>query len=370
MPLQTPMVSAGSVVLLRLFDIAYAIELAQLQPSVDRSSSDDARRGVWMERGGKLALDVVQLPLSELDVPIGGDVCRAVVSARLYDFGVAAISVRLTTSRRDWSGFVDWVGAVDRAMALPHASAIWADLMDRLNQRVAAALRRPNRSALQQSYLLAVVDAFEPARDCDWPWQDIDLAPLLSGDPRPLCGQARSDLMRRSFCHRANDVVVLAPRRAFVHEPDGPSGVIDVLEAAHARLLELRYYEGLLNEELPRMYAMVAQTRRTVNVLAPRRLADLARKLYALVAEVTELTEKVESALQVSDDAHLARLYAAALKLLHVPALGAAVDRKLSIIRDTYAALYDEAAVSRAGLLELTIIVLIAAEIVMALVQR
>ena len=39
------------------------------------------------------------------------------------------------------------------------------------------------------------------------------------------------------------------------------------------------------------------------------------------------------------------------------------MDRKLAIVRDIYAALYDEAVVSRAGLLKVTIIVLIAVEL-------
>ena len=40
-----------------------------------------------------------------------------------------------------------------------------------------------------------------------------------------------------------------------------------------------------------------------------RRFADLARRLYTMVAEVTELTEKVDNALQVTEDVYLARIY-------------------------------------------------------------
>ncbi|MFW9331552.1 hypothetical protein ACN9OR_12145, partial [Glaesserella parasuis] len=93
------------------------------------------------------------------------------------------------------------------------------------------------------------------------------------------------------------------------------------------QLLEMRYYDELLDAELPRMYDLVEATRRLP--LAPRRYAKLARRLYALVAEVTELTEKVDNALQVTEDVYLARVYTAALDLFRVRAVGAAVDRKL-----------------------------------------
>jgi uncharacterized Rmd1/YagE family protein len=53
-----------------------------------------------------------------------------------------------------------------------------------------------------------------------------------------------------------------------------------------------------------------------------------------------------------------------------VPPVSAAVDRKLSIIRDTYTALYDEASSSRSELMEAAILLLIAVEIVLALVRH
>ena len=88
-----------------------------------------------------------------------------------------------------------------------------------------------------------------------------------------------------------------------------------------------------------------------------------------MVAEVTELTEKVDNALQVTEDVYLARIYTAALDLFRVPTVSAAVDRKLSIIRDTYTALYDEASSSRSELLEIFVLVLIAVEIVLAILR-
>ena len=196
----------------------------------------------------------------------------------------------------------------------------------------------------------------------------VDLVPLLSGEQRALSDGARRDLLRQSFSYYADDLVVLTWDRAFIYEPRGDSDVADVLEVANAQLLEMRYYDELLDDELPRMYGLVQTTRRTA-ILAPRRFAKLARRLYTLVAEVTELTEKADNALQVTEDVYLARIYASALGLFRVPTVSAAVDRKLSIIRDTYTALYDEANSSRAGLMEFLILVLIAVEIVLALVR-
>jgi hypothetical protein len=225
-------------------------------------------------------------------------------------------------------------------------------------------------TTLEEDYLIGGVRRFDTRPSAIELMAQVDLAPLLSGEQRALSESARADLLRNRFSYYADDLVILTWDRAFIYEPRGDSDVADVLEVANAQLLEMRYYDELLDDELPRMYDLVETARRGTNVLAARRYAFLARKFYTLVAEVTELTERVDNALQVTEDVYLARIYAAALDLFRVATVSAAVDRKLSIIRDTYAALYDEASSSRSELLEIAIVVLIVVEVVLALLRR
>ena len=78
--------------------------------------------------------------------------------------------------------------------------------------------------------------------------------PLLSGEHRPLSEGATRDLLRHRYSYYADDLVALTWDRAFIYEPRGDTDVIDVLEVANAQLLEMRYYDELLDDELPRMY--------------------------------------------------------------------------------------------------------------------
>ena len=78
---------------------------------------------------------------------------------------------------------------------------------------------------------------------------------------RPLSDGARADLLRQRFSYYTDDLVVLTWDRAFIYEPRGDSDVADVLEIANAQLLEMRYYDELLDDELPRMYDLVEGTR-------------------------------------------------------------------------------------------------------------
>ena len=100
-----------------------------------------------------------------------------------------------------------------------------------------------------------------------------------------------------------------------------------------------------------------------------RRIAKLLTHLQSVVADTTELVEQVENALKVTDDVYLARVHFSAMEIFRGKAWRAGIDRKLAIIRDTYSMLNDEAQAARSETLEIAIVVLIVAEIVMALMK-
>lgn len=365
-------VSTGAILAYRLFDVAYAIDLAQAEETWARTVRTGSSRGRLTTTPPKaLAFGVppVALALGSITLPLPDDPLPATVTARLYDFGVVSIAIRVAVSDLSWPAFSERLNAVDRAVGLAPATKLWTELLDRVRGGVGAALIRPAPTSLEEDYLIGVANAFNEPMTADALTARLDLIPLLTGEQRKLADGAQRDLLRHRYSYYTDDMVVLTWDRAFIYEPRGDADVIDVLEVANAQLLEMRYYDELLDAELPRMYDLVEAARKRWPLPGARRFADLARRLYTMVAEVTELTEKVDNALQVTEDVYLARIYTAALDLFRVPTVSAAVDRKLSIIRDTYTALYDEASSSRSELLEIFVLVLIAVEIILAVIR-
>src|SRR5262249_52788789 len=157
-------------------------------------------------------------------------------------------------------------------------------------------------SRLQEDYLYVAVREWAEPVDAREVLERVDVTALLTDDTRPLSPDARRDLLRARFSYYADDLVVMNWDRAFIVEPRGDTDVMDVIEVANAQLLEMRYYDELLDDELPRMYELVEDARARASLRGPGRFARLARQLYALVAEVTELTERVDNALQVTED--------------------------------------------------------------------
>jgi hypothetical protein len=195
------------------------------------------------------------------------------------------------------------------------------------------------------------------------------VAPLLLNEDRPISDEARRELLPHWFSYYADDLSVLTWNTALVLDPvETESDVQLILEFANAQLLELRYYDALLDAELPRMYDRIESARKGTRGLFGRRYASLLAGLHTLVADSTEIVERAENALKVTDDIFLARVYGAALELFRERAWRAGIDHKLGIIHQTYAMLNAESMAVRSEVLEIAVIVLILAEIIIAVV--
>lgn len=361
--------ASGHILALRLFDIAYAIDLAQAEALWAQHAADRTSRARLTATQAKsvsfgvpplaVALDTILLDLGEHEV-------EAVVTARLYDFGTVSLALRVPAREMAWDDFTARTNQVGKAAS----GRFWEPILVQLRAILRNALVKPTPSTVWEDYLIATVRQFDVAIPAVEIPTRLDLVPLLSGETRRLSEAARHDLLRSRYSFYEDDLVVLTWDRAFIVEPRGDSDVADVLEVANAQLLQMRYYDERLDDELPRMYDLVEAARSRWNLVAARRYANLARELTTLVAEVTELTEKVDNALQVTEDVYLARIYATALDLFRVPNFTRAVDRKLSIIRDTYTSLYDEASSIRSTLMEAAILVLIFVELILAVLRR
>ena len=361
-------VQSGALIAHRLLDVANEIDLGHAEALWATNAGRQTRRThLSTAAANELTFGVppTLLTMPPIEIDLDGMVARAEMTVRLYDFGAIVIALRLPVSALPWDEFNRQFNALDRVTT--GGAPVWREALRYVLGVIGPALHRPAAEHLEEDYLFAIVHAFAQPMMAAQILEQANLPALLSGETRRLSRQESAAIMEQAYSYFEDDLVVLNWDRAFLYEPRRDSDVVDIIEVANAQLLEMRYYDELLDAELAQMYELVANAHGGLSLLASRRAARLARRLYALVAELTELTERVENSLQVTEDVYLARIYGAALELFRVPRLSAAVDRKLAIIRDTYIALYDEASSRRAELLELAIVLLIVFEIVLAL---
>ena len=353
----------------RLYDIGYEIDL-------DRASALFAPDAATRERPARNEAQALQITNPPLFVALGteyltidGAEHRADVSARLFDFGTCSLQLRIEAPKAlSWDAFTIFGNAVDASPAL---GSIFTRHLEALRSRVAPAVERPNLASVVEDYVVFRITRLTDERGAVLGTDvltDEHIVPLLLRERRQLSLDARRELLPHRFSYYADDLTILTWDNALVVEARGDDRDVEyILEFANAQLLELRFYDAVLDAELPAMYDRIAATRGRVSPLPTWRYRPLLARLQTRVADVTETVERVENALKVTDDVYLARIYAAALELFRGNAWRRGIERKLSIVRETYAMLNAEAQAARAELLEIAIIALIVIEIVVGL---
>ena len=309
--------------------------------------------------------------LGTSEVPIGGENCTATLTAHLFDFGVCSLHLRISAPPNlSWTRVSEFGAAVQSSADV---GAVFDQALATFLARIAPAVERPGVAPLSEEYIVFRIDRLDAggyARPAAELVSDQQLVALLLGERRPLSAAARRELVPHRFYYD-DDLTVLTWDNALVVPPRVDDRDVEyVLEFANAQLLELRMYDLQLDGALPALYDRVAAARARGRPRFSGRFRTVLSELQTTVADITETAERVENALKVTNDVYLARIYAAALELFREKAWERGIERKLRILRETYAMLHSEAQAARAELLEIAIVLLIVAELAVTLLGR
>lgn len=197
----------------------------------------------------------------------------------------------------------------------------------------------------------------------------FDPVALLIGEKTTISHQMREEITRNSLSYTTNDLAILSWDSALLCSPDSPTDIIDLIEFANVQVLELRYYDRELTREMEKMYDDIEHADRFSAFRRSRQYHAIMAKLMETSAEISEIIEKVDNLIKVTEDVYYARVYATALKVLRSSQWSESVSRKIEVIQENYSMLSDEVRIQHSNFLEWVIIVLIALEFVLAIWQ-
>src|SRR5215212_11017893 len=129
---------AGSAIVYRLYDVGYEIALDR---ALDLLASSAPER-VRPVRGEGQAIQVKNPPITVIlgteNVAVAGERLDAEVSARVFDFGVVSLRMRIAAPREmSWSDFSAFGNAVDAEGGL---AAVFDQYVRLLTERILAAI--------------------------------------------------------------------------------------------------------------------------------------------------------------------------------------------------------------------------------------
>jgi hypothetical protein len=362
-------VEEGRIVCYRLFDVGDAIAL-DVAERLLRETRSRHRPRLAKARGQGLLFTTppldVDLGTCHLALPPPHVACDSEASVRLYDYG--AVSVRFEITIAPGTGLESLLPLCDHLYDSPEVDVSAQRELQHLLPEITKAIASPRTWKDSESYTVIFVRAFRGHPLAKDVLASPLLAKLLLGEvgERGLSDQEQSDVVKHAQSYFDDDLAVIDWNSAFVLEPSAASDIPDILEFANSQLLELRFYDALLDAELRRIYDDFAQARRSPLRLLWSPYGSLARAVQRRVLEVSEFTERVDNALKVIGDFYLARVYASAVRRLHISTWKTSIDEKQALVAQAYQLLKGEVEIRRSTLMELVVIVLILFELVAA----
>jgi hypothetical protein len=190
------------------------------------------------------------------------------------------------------------------------------------------------------------------------------LARTLRFETADLSRAQQDEALSQAISYYENDLVLLDWNSAIIYDRDYED-TASVLELINVELLEARYIDRELDKKISE-YGALARKRIEWPIPLRTPYKQAVQELAELRVESSLVNERVENALKLVGDLYLARLHSAAARRFYMHEWDRIISRKLEIISDFYQLLNDRARTAQSQALELTIVILIVVELVLA----
>lgn len=227
------------------------------------------------------------------------------VYSKAYDFGVVSIILEIPLIDIDIPSFE----VLD--FSLEDNRDIDNECKNQLKQVISIlkdSLSGFDISRFQEDYTIFFIESFDPEISVNKFLDSYDISKLMLYEENPLESRIKDELMSWRFSYYKNDGVVLNLDNALIIEPSGSMEIADLLGFANAQLLELRYYDHIVDRELDSIYESIS-TKGALSIWKIKKYEELAAKVMKTITELTDITEKIDTSVKVTEDVYYAKIY-------------------------------------------------------------
>ncbi len=353
-------IQKGSILLYRVFDIAEEIDLSRAEALF---KADGTRlkftlspRQVVIMRNAP-----VTFSLGETELAVHERTFRAEVFAKIWDYGVLSILFQIPIEAgTSWNQLVELGAKIELDTFVDGAARARAK---EILAMITPSLRDPHEWHEVEDYVIYFFEEIHGIGKAIELTEKADVAKLILAEPQGTLSESsrKSILDEGTYQYAENDLTVLDWNSAIVIEPSGKKEVPEVIEFVLTHMMEMRYYDGLLDQKLATIYDAIEESR---SRFLSNRFSTLSREASARYIEFSEFIERVDNSFKVVGDFYLAKIFRGAGEQFRIPEWEANISRKINIFSNLSELLQGEVNAARSLWLEVTIVVLILFELV------
>lgn len=359
-------IQKGSILIYRIFDVAEEINIPAVKAILrDNRGPDQFKVPKYIDRAIEMKNPPVTFGLGEETIHIKDQEIKAEVLVKVRDFGVLSLVYQIPiTPGTTWKQLVEFASWLEEGSEIDQLAL---QQSNEIASAIASTMTKPHRWSGFEDYIIYFFEEFEGGINAKQLIERADIPALLvAEDEIRLSESTRKALKENFFQYAENDLTMIEWNSAIVVEPSGSRDVPDILEFAVTQLMEMRFYDDLLDEKLKALYQDIEMRRSSIWTAKYERVYHEATSRYI---EFIEFIERVENSLKVVGDFYLATIYRESTRRFRLSDWQSNVTRKMNILAQVSTLLQGEINSRRSNVLEFIIIVLIAYEIFMAIMK-
>ena len=189
-----------------------------------------------------------------------------------------------------------------------------------------------------------------------------DIAPLILGErPKKFAQQVIQSIEKNIFQYTPDDMVIIHWSGALIYDLDDVGDIILTIEFALCSLLELRFYDDLLDRQLKTLYKSIEKKNPGIFFNPYQELSNTAAMQYI---DISEIVDRVGNAFKILGDYYYATIFRFALQRFYIGDWRKSVDEKLNHLAEVTHLFQGEVDERRNQVLTVIITILIAIELI------
>ncbi|MNJ94644.1 hypothetical protein D3C87_123460 [compost metagenome] len=352
----------GRILIYRVFDIGPDVNLGKVQSIFESSNSAQRFRLNRTSKAMIINNAPLSLTLETSKYDALGHPLDLEISAKIWHFG--ALSVTLSFGIPEG---MTWNRLIEMGNFLENDNNLHVLAKQKVEQIIQSLNPARMETISWETYEDYTCYFFRKLDGCEKNAMEIfnryDVFRLiLSENNETLSDQIKKTILDSTFQYSNDDLAVIDWNSALIIEPSGSLDIVDVIEFSLCQLLEMRYYDDMLDEKLTYLYSALEKKR--FSGIFQDYYSKLSKEAAQTYLDISDTVESVENSMKVVGDFYLAKIFRAASQRLRFKDWQESVDKKLENMVQISKLFVSESNEKKNQLLEIIIIALIAIEVV------
>ncbi|GAB4030300.1 MAG: hypothetical protein Fur0012_06010 [Elusimicrobiota bacterium] len=354
----------GKIIVHNAFDVGWEVNLSKAQALLaagERQSSrfkfsKDPRKAIII----KEAPLRVELPPSS--VSLQGKENLVTLNSRIWDYGVISVNLEIDIENMSWENLLSLSEAIENGEETENLAI---KIKDELKARILPAVKNPQEWDYFEDYITYFAQEVEGASSPMEIMEKADIASLiLAEEPGKLSPAASLPITENYLQYYKNDLAVIDWNSAFIYEPSGNRDVADVIEFSLTHLLELRFYDYLIDKRLDELYDTIHNEKNFFKRILKAHYEKLAMDAGRNYVEFSDFIGKVENSLKTVGDPYVATVFRVCAEQFRFEDWYQSISRKMKTLFEITQIFQGEITAMRSHILEIIVIILIAIEVI------